>query len=433
MHSSSPASTAHPSSVRCADVPQPASGRPGRARSRSRGCVLAALFACSSAYAIAPDALPEGEQVRVGYATILRHADGMRIFQTSGHAIIDWRSFDIGRNAFVRVEQSWPGAVLLNRVSGSATSVLAGRCGANGHLYLVNPNGITIASGGVVGATAFVASTLDIANEDFVSDMLRFTAPPAATGVVIHGGRISVEQGGFAALLGTRIEQSGLIRAPLGRIALGAGAGAMLTPRDGGFLAVTPAASAAAPGVAAIVLSGRVEADGGLVQLSAPLGTVERAPPGESVNLTGVINARGMAGRAGTILIDGEGGGVRLSGLLNASSNALGGEPLIGGRVSINGLRVAIERPIIDVSGAAGSGRARLVARTSEGAGTRDPLLVIAAAAARLDADTSGPGPGGHAMRASDASPVFPGSPWTGAAAAHGGAAGASAAASAPQ
>ncbi|MGI4861824.1 MAG: hypothetical protein ACRYHA_33825, partial [Janthinobacterium lividum] len=225
--------------------------------------------------------------------------------------------------------------------------------------------------------------------------------------------------------------------------ALGAGAGATLTPRDGGFLTVTPSANAAAPGAAvpgaaaprgaAIGLSGRVEADGGLVQLSAPFGTVEGAPPGESVNLSGVINARGMAGRAGTILIDGEGGSVRLSGLLNASSNALGGEPLVGGRVSINGLRVAIERPVINVSGAAGGGRARLVARTSEGAGARDPLLMIAAAAAGLDAEAPGSGPGGNVTRVFDASAVFPGSPWACAAAARGGATGASAAASAPQ
>ncbi|MGI4985211.1 MAG: filamentous hemagglutinin N-terminal domain-containing protein [Janthinobacterium lividum] len=403
----------------------------------SRGCLLAVLLACGTAHAIAPDALPEGEQVRAGYATILRHADGMRIFQTSGHAIIDWRSFDIGRNAMVRVEQPWSGAALLNRVTGPTTSVLAGRFDANGRLYLVNPNGITIAPDGVVGAAAFVASTLDIANDDFGSDTLRFAASPAATGAVVHAGRIHAESGGFVALLGRQIEQSGLIRAPLGRIALGAGAGATLTPRDGGFLTMTPPANAAAPGAAAprgaaIGLSGRVEADGGLVQLSAPFGTVEGAPPGESVNLSGVINARGMAGRAGTILIDGEGGSVRLSGLLNASSNALGGEPLVGGRVSINGLRVAIERPVINVSGAAGGGRARLVARTSEGTGARDPLLMIAAAAG-LDAEAPGSGPGGNVTRVFDASAVFPGSPWACAAAARGGATGASAAASAPQ
>ncbi|MGI4861822.1 MAG: filamentous hemagglutinin N-terminal domain-containing protein, partial [Janthinobacterium lividum] len=130
--------------------------------------------------------------------------------QTQDPAVIDWRVFDIGPLVSVRVIQPSATAILLNRVTGAAMSELAGDLVASGRVYLINPNGIHIAPSGSVEAGAFVASTLDIANRDVAAGVLRFgSATRAATGTITHAGRIVIDPGGFAALLGERIEQRG--------------------------------------------------------------------------------------------------------------------------------------------------------------------------------------------------------------------------------
>ncbi|MGI4985210.1 MAG: filamentous hemagglutinin N-terminal domain-containing protein [Janthinobacterium lividum] len=390
--------------------------RDGRAAGRT-ACVIAAWLVCHAAQAITPLALPQGEHGVEGNVAIVRDGTVMRIVQTGEHGIVDWRSFDIGRDALVQVRQPSSQATLLNRVVGATTSDIAGSLEANGRIYLVNPNGITISSGGSISAAAFVASTLDLANSDFLAGLPRFTAsaPPAA-GTIGHAGRIMVEAGGFVALLGHRIVQSGAIYAPQGRVGLGAGASAGLTPHGRTLLSLQPAAERAGGGEAAIVMAGTIEADGGLVQMSAPFGAAAGAAPGEAVNLGGLVRARALAGRPGTISIEGDGGVVRLSGVLNASSNVPGVAHLMGGAVQVNGRRVLMERGEIDVSGALGGGSVQLAARTLDeigGApspgGACDPLLFVGATS-RLDASATWHGPGGELTLESDGKAVFLGS-----------------------
>ncbi|MGI4856961.1 MAG: filamentous hemagglutinin N-terminal domain-containing protein [Janthinobacterium lividum] len=381
-------------------------------------CAVAAWLICSAAQAITPLALPQGEHIVQGDISIVRDGADMRIVQNGAQGIVDWRSFDIGRDAMVHVRQSSSQATLLNRVVGATTSDIAGSLEANGRLYLVNPNGITISSGGSISAAAFVASTLDLANGDFLAGLPRFTASaPLAACAIGHAGRIMVEDGGFVALLGHRIAQSGAILAPQGRVGLGAGASAMLTPHGRTLLSMRPAVGRAGGGEAAIVMSGIIEADGGLVQMSAPFGAVTGAAPGEAVNLGGVVRAHALAGRPGSISVTGDGGIVRLSGVLNASGNAPGSGYLAGGAVQVNGRQVLMDGGEIDVSGAMGGGSVQLAARAADGAGSapapgagaRD-LLLFVGATSRLNANATWHGPGGDVKLASDGKAVFLGS-----------------------
>jgi filamentous hemagglutinin family protein len=48
----------------------------------------------------------------------------------------------IGSGATVNVRQPNASAVLLNRVTGESMSSIDGALNANGHVYLINPNGI---------------------------------------------------------------------------------------------------------------------------------------------------------------------------------------------------------------------------------------------------------------------------------------------------
>lgn len=331
-------------------------------------CLMGALLASVPARAVTPHALPEGADVRHGRVAILRDDREMRIAQASDHAIIDWRAFDIGPEMTVHVLQPSTETALLNRVTGRTTSEIAGNLHASGHVYLVNPNGIRVLPSGMIGAASFVASTLDIDDRDFLRGALRF-GPDArgAMGTIVHDGQIDVDPGGFAALLGYRIEQQGLIHAPLSQVALGAGTRAVLQPGHDDFLTVTQAAGIRPAGAdgsapAAIVMDGIVETAGGQAHLEAPITFRPQTTPATAISIGGDIHAGQTGGRSGMIRVSGNGGLVRLSGLLDATSHQPDATRLRGGTVTVQGQRIVIERAGVDVSGAAGGGRVVLAA-----------------------------------------------------------------------
>ena len=133
---------------------------------------LTLLLLASSALipvAAQAQALPTGGSVARGSATIGTPADGaMTVTQSSDRAIINWQSFSIGDGNRVDIRQPDARSVLLNRVTGETTSTIAGSLNANGQVFLINPNGIQITSTGTVRAAGFVASTLDIGDDDFM-------------------------------------------------------------------------------------------------------------------------------------------------------------------------------------------------------------------------------------------------------------------------
>lgn len=131
---------------------------------------LAALALLPSlACAQARDALPEEGRVVAGEAALVRQDRTLTIHQQTRRTVLEWRSFDIGADAAVRFVQPSSSSVALNRVLGGDPSRIAGRLSANGHVYLVNPAGVLFAPGARIDVGNLVASTLDIANGDFVA------------------------------------------------------------------------------------------------------------------------------------------------------------------------------------------------------------------------------------------------------------------------
>src|SRR4051794_24761606 len=83
--------------------------------------------------------LPQGGSVAHGTVGITTPGAGaMVIQQSSPSAIVNWQSFSIGQNARVDITQPSEAAALLNRVTGSTPSTIAGQLNANGQVYLVN-------------------------------------------------------------------------------------------------------------------------------------------------------------------------------------------------------------------------------------------------------------------------------------------------------
>ena len=278
----------------------------------------------STGHAAAQAVLPQGGSVASGQVRIgTPSGNSLTISQTSSRAVVDWNSFSVGTGASVNFAQPNAGSAILNRVTGTTLSTIAGRITANGQVFLVNPNGIAITpTGSVQVGGGFVASTLDISNADFNAGNLNFSGR-GASGAVSNAGTISAAPGSFVGLIGGSVTNSGTISVPLGKVGLGAGERVTLNPSGDGFLQVAlPSGATTAKGQALIDVSGRIKTAGGSVEIKA---VTARQAVRDVVNISGTISARTVSGRRGRIVLDGgDGGEVVVSGRLAADGGKTG-------------------------------------------------------------------------------------------------------------
>ncbi len=303
-------------------------------------------------------ALPTGGAVSAGGAVIANGASSTTVTQSTQNVAINWQSFSIGQGEAVRFVQPNASAVALNRVLGADPSSILGSLSANGKVFLVNPNGILFGTGAQVNVGGLVASTLNIADADFMAGSYRFSG--AGNGAIVNRGSIDAG-GGYVALLGASVSNEGVIAASMGTVALAAGNAVTLDVAGDGLLNVSVNEGA----VNALVRNGGlIRANGGQVLMTAQaagelLSTV--------VNNTGVIEAQTLENRNGTIRLlgDMQSGTVNVSGTLDASGTGAG---QTGGSVRVLGETVVLASASINVSGDAGGGLA-LVGGNFHGAG----------------------------------------------------------------
>ena len=345
---------------------------PGTSGSERRNPLKAALLASTMLIA-APlvalaQELPTGGTVTSGNVSINTPGQGsMLIHQGSDRAVVNWNSFSIGRGGAVTIRQPGADSAILNRVTGDTTSRIHGSLTANGQVLVVNPNGIVIGENGAINTGGgFVASTLDISDQDFNRGDLSFRGDGSSAGVE-NRGTISVGSGGYAALIGGRIDNAGTISAPLGRIGLGAGERATLDLSGDRFLMVAVPSAPDGDDRALIRNSGRVSADGGRIEMKA---ATARNAARNAINLSGTAEARSVSLRNGAIVLGGgEGGTVRVSGKVSTraprqadaglGSSARPPRPT-GGQIDITGARIALQGALLDASGDGGGGQIRV-------------------------------------------------------------------------
>ena len=304
--------------------------------------------------------LPTGADVVFGSVGINQSSPtSLEIAQRSDRAIVNWQSFDIAAGSSVDVAQPGATSAALFRVTGNTDSRIAGSLTANGQLYLINPNGIAIGAGARINTQSFVASTLDIADADFLSGNLTFRRNGEARGIY-NGGAITA--GADIALLGSSVVNEGVVSARLGRIGYGAGDAITLDFAGDQFLSVAVPVSDA-QGLkdvfgrelsALITAGGSSEAQGGRIYISARaardlmLGAVRIE--GSLIATTFREGANGTIS-LGSIAVDGGDGLVQSEGTINAS----GGSGLAGGGVIIKRGAVGLGGAI-NVSGDRGGG-----------------------------------------------------------------------------
>lgn len=177
-------------------------------------------------------ALPAGGVVSSGganfenrYDSSSSHPHQLFVHQETENVIIDWESFNIGREAWTHFDQQgnadWKA---LNRIYDQSPSQIYGRLTADGKIYLINQNGILFAPGSQVDVHSLVASALNITADDFLADRLQFSSDEpgfAETfGVVANHGTITAETGGSVFLIGDLVENSGSVSADFGQAGL---------------------------------------------------------------------------------------------------------------------------------------------------------------------------------------------------------------------
>lgn len=260
-------------------------------------------------------ASPSGGTVVAGQAGITTPAPGGTVInQTSQSAIINWQQFNIGGNEYVVFNQPNASAAVLNRVIGGNPSEILGNLSANGRVFLINPQGVIFGKGAQVDVGSLVATTMNIADQDFMAGRYVFANGTAAP--VTNAGTLHAANGGFVVLAGDYTANTGVIQAKLGDVVLASGAAMTLDLAGDGLinLSVDQRALSDRAGVANL---GEIAAQGGTVVMTAK---VARNLAASAVNNSGVINAGGIAERGGDIYLTADGGDIANSGTLDVSS-----------------------------------------------------------------------------------------------------------------
>ncbi|HLF98665.1 MAG TPA: filamentous hemagglutinin N-terminal domain-containing protein [Methylococcaceae bacterium] len=165
---------------------------------------------------------PQGGVVASGQATFSHPTPGTLNVTNSNGAIVNWQSFSIGAQETTRFIQPSAASAVLNRVVGQDPSAILGQLLSNGRVYLINPNGIVFGAGARVDTAGLIASTLNISDEDFKAGRLKFQGGSDA-GAIKNQGYIKAGPGGEVVLIAPRIENSGIVETPDGKLILAAG------------------------------------------------------------------------------------------------------------------------------------------------------------------------------------------------------------------
>ena len=240
-------------------------------------------------------ALPSGGVVQAGQANIgAATGNSLVVQQQSSRAIIDWQNFSIANGYKVQFVQPSSNSVVMNRVVGNQQSSILGSLTANGGVFLTNPNGILFGGSAQVDVGHLVATTLGIANNDFLAGKLAFSGNSTAS--IVNQGALN---GSSVALVAAQIVNSGSITTPGGTTALAAGQSVDLDFNGDKLLAVR--VNVGSEG-GKIDHSGVISADGaGRVIMTA---AAKDSLLNTAINVTGRISAKGVTTKGGEVFLD---------------------------------------------------------------------------------------------------------------------------------
>jgi trimeric autotransporter adhesin len=377
---------------------------------------------------------PSGEQVVAGSASFNQNGSTLTI-TTSDRAIINWQDFSIGLGETTKFLQPGANSATLNRVVSGNLSEILGDLSANGKIYLINPNGIVIGDSAKINTSSFIASTLDVSNEEFMNkkELNFFATGAGTTSTIINRGEINAV-GGDIFLLSNSLENYGSLNAKNGHVGLGAGREILLRETGDQRMSIKPA-TLQEFGNKGIENPGTIKAAN--IELKSAGGNAYAL----AMNNSGLIQATGTKQVDGKVFLVADGGDIQNSGTIEASkSNGDGGSIFIsggmgsadkpstvintgqilakgsgsgtkGGEIQFLGEQVGLFDGTLDVSGPAGGGTA-LVGGDYQGTNpdVQNAAKTIISPTATLRADATEAGDGGKVIVWADDTTAFQGS-----------------------
>uniref|UniRef100_UPI001A9EF7B4 two-partner secretion domain-containing protein n=1 Tax=Pseudomonas sp. 21_B TaxID=2813561 RepID=UPI001A9EF7B4 len=238
----------------------------------------------------------------------------VKIEQTADKAILNWETFNVGRNTTVEFAQQSNWAVL-NRVNdpSARASQIQGQIKGDGTVMLINRNGIVFSGTSQVNVRNLVAAAANITDIQFRDRGLYFdstgsqpTFTDAAGKVLVERGASietarpaqSTDAGGYALLLGSEVQNDGSINTAKGQTVLGAGDRFYIRKGSGteGNAFSTTFGNEVTPGLKTGSAAGKVS-NNGLIQAA----TGDITLTGHEVEQSGVLLASTSVATRGTI------------------------------------------------------------------------------------------------------------------------------------
>ncbi|WP_409524726.1 filamentous hemagglutinin N-terminal domain-containing protein [Nitrincola sp. MINF-07-Sa-05] len=294
------------------------------------------LLALGILISASASANPLNPNVVHGNASFQQQGDLLNITNTAG-AIIEWQQFSIAPHETTRFIQPDADSNVLNRITGQSPSEILGQLQSNGHVWLINPNGVLFGADSQVDVAGLLASTLDISNHDFINGIGHFEGAEGV-GNIRHDGLIQTPTGGQVILIAPKVENHGVIISPEGQILLAAGHKVELADLSNPALRVEITAEGEALNIGQLIAeSGQIGIHAGLVRQS------------------GEVNASSAVMEGGRIFLRGQ-QETHVSG--DAIITATGTQ---GGQVDILGNHVAVyDQATVNVSGTTDAGQIRV-------------------------------------------------------------------------
>src|SRR5690606_6428329 len=131
---------------------------------------------------------PAGGKVVGGGGSIDQSGLNTTIRQQTDRMAIDWQSFNVAADEKVKFIQPGSSSIALNRVLSHTGSEIHGQIEANGHILLVNPNGVFFGEYSRINVGGMIASGLQVDPNDFMNGDFTLTAMEVTDGKVINSG-----------------------------------------------------------------------------------------------------------------------------------------------------------------------------------------------------------------------------------------------------
>ena len=240
--------------------------------------------------------------------------------------VLNWNSFNIGKDANLQFQMPGSTARVLNNVTGGALTPtqINGILNANGQVYIYDPRGIVFGKGSQVNVNSLVASSLRVDPNRFMNGILTPSIDPAfaidptlgfmpgavvvegdANGGALQRAALTAQQNGFILLAAPQVQNSGDLKAPDGQVVLASGGKVYLAaPQDSSMRGLKVEVSNQGLDTLAAKAVNVTNTVGGVIDVQRGNATLV----GMAVNQMGTVSATTSVNLNGSIYLRAQGG-----------------------------------------------------------------------------------------------------------------------------